>query len=642
MNLGKRQSAHGAWRATLWAGAAAFAIGLYFQSEPWLLDPDAKVSDGSEIAREAKADVVLVIDYAVVRASPPEFERRDWSAAWINVLEQEIGPVTIATPQSLSEQVVQQARVVILTASAARGVGDGLMGQLERHVRGGGTLVLERPRGALRAAFSADGRATQSRRARTITHARELVAPFDKELMDSPLSTEYVGSTGSREGATTWMSMDGVPVVYAISRGQGAVITIEFDVGEQLVATQQGRPKKGWTLGEGEGPERVEALVSDDRLIGAKVPYADMLERFLVHGVIAHYAPLPALWYYPGGADGVVVGVHEDDQLGDGAGWMLDHEREERAVSTLLVTHDSGLSAAGAATIHRKGGDIGLLWRLPGTPEERDERLGAAGFTPLARPLWLGRQLDLLKKTLPVSYVRTSRIMDGWWTREWDGAFRQLSEAGVRVDTTYQSRRTSGYAFGTGLPFLALSSEGIPLGVREMPIVVGQGVVEGPGLDELLASSSAGHHMAIAYASSPAAFADYPDMQSFSRWLETFEAIKASNHRLTSAARLDNYLRSRRASALQSRLVEAGDEQRPGVKLLRVTVEAKARGMWLHVPERVGPGAFVSAKQAANRVGGELVSGELETRPGTVIGIPRRFIPLERGFNTVDVTYAPD
>ena len=641
MNLGKRQSAHGAWRATLWASALALAVGLYFQGAPWSLDPSAKSSDGAEIAREAKADVVLVIDYASIRTSPDSFEKKDWSAAWVNVLEQEVGPVTIATPQSLSEQVVQRARVVILTASAAHGVGDGLMGQLERHVRKGGTLVLERPKGALRVAFSADGRAGE-RRARAITHARDLTAPFDKELMAAPLSTEYVGSTASREGATTWMSMDGAPVIYAIPRGQGAVITIEFDLGEQLVATQQGRPKEGWTLGVGEGPERVEALISDERLVGAMVPYADMLERFIVHGVIAHYAPLPALWYYPGGADGVVVGVHEDDQLGDGAGWMLDHERTQRSVSTLLVTHDSGLTAAGAATIHRKGGDIGLLWRLPGTPEERDERLGAAGFTPLARPLWLGRQLDVLKKTLPVNYVRTARIMDGWWTREWDGAFRRLSQVGVRIDTTYQSRRTSGYAFGTGLPFLALSSEGIPLGVREMPIVVGQNVVEGPELEALLKSSSGGHHMAIPYASSPAAFADYPDMQSFGRWLDTFESIASSNHRLTSAARLDSYLRSRRASALESRLVDASDDQRPGVRLLRVTVEAKARGMWLHVPERVGGATFSTAKQAANRVGGELVSGELETRPGAVIGIPRRFVPLERGFNTVDITYTPN
>lgn len=669
----RKKAPTGPYRVVLWSMVAILAGLYYFQQSPWHVQGDAKAAEPIEIVREAKADVLLVIDYASIKASPAAFEQKDWSAAWVNLVEQEIGPVTVATPRSLSQRVLEESRVVILTSSVTQQISATLLGQLRAHAEQGNVLVIERPAGALREAFSADGRAN-TRRGREITFAKDIAEPYLTQLRASPLSTDYIGSTKSLAQSTTLMAIDGAPVIYARSVGKGHAITIDFDLGEQLVAMQQGKPLPEYKV-KSKQPDRatprVDDLVLDDQLKGAPVPYADLLERFIAHGVIGKYAALPFLWAYPAGARGVVVSIHEDDVLGDGGGWMLEHESEHKGSSTLLSSTNSGLSAAGAATIHRMGGDIGLLWRMDGTPEGYVERMGIGGFMPLARPVSLAKQLDALKQPLPINYVRTSCIAGHWWSDQWALPFKLLAKQNIRVDTTYMVPRTSGYAFGTGLPFLALDEDGLPLSVREQPVVVPDQPTEGPALQSLLEQSQRGHHMAIGVSLSPATFADYPHMEAFERWLQTFEAIKSTGHRMISASRLDDFLRGRRASSLRSRLVygakipkskglpqpegqdkkatveaPAGDDSTRGLAgsnalLLRITIESKNGGMWIAVPERIGEYGFATARQRVDRIGAELVSAELNTDTVDLIGYPVRRLPLERGFNTIDVYYRP-
>jgi hypothetical protein len=658
VELRRKQHNHVPWRVLLWSLVAAL-IGLWgLSSSPWEFTPTLELAQGEEVTREAQADVLLVIDYDAVRASPEGLERRDWSAAWLNLLEQEIGPVSVATPRSLSGKVLEDSRVVILTASVTAQVPDTLLKRLEEHVRRGNTLVIERPQGALRALFSADGRAGQ-RRGQHITHVRGLPEEQVRELARMPLSTDIIGSTHARQGAQTWLSIDGVPVIYALGLGQGSVVTVEMDLGEQLVAMQQGRFGPGGAVGADAAlGVRTSELVMSPALVGEAVPLADLLERAIVHGILGQIAGLPAFWYYPGGAKGVVVAVHEDSRLGDGGAWMLKYEATHKAVSSLLTTTDAGLTKEGAAQVHELGGEVGLLWRMQGTPEAVSEPMGVAGFKPLRR--WLGpdRQIAQIKSVLPVQYLRTSRVMGGWWSSVWDEPLRALAAQKVRVDMSYATPESSGYAFGTGLPYLALGRDGLPLPIRELPIVVPEGAPKGPALSALLTASQAGHHMAITVSSDPASLSDYPDMARFHAWVETFGQIEQAEHKLMSAGQLDDFLRSRRASSLQSRVVMnvpdprlkprekvPGDEDKrpapvaPKLTVLRVTLEARAAGLWLMVPSSLHGGEFDSARQRANRVGGELVSSELGSDEVVLMGIKRRRIALERGFNTVDVYY---
>jgi hypothetical protein len=86
------------------------------------------------------------------------------------------------------------------------------------------------------------------------------------------------------------------------------------------------------------------------------------------------------------------------------------------------------------------------------------------------------------------------------------------------------------------------------------------------------------------------------------------------------------------------------DDKKPAppvarLTVMRVTLEARTPGLWLMVPERLYGSTFDSARQRANRVGGELVSSELVSDQVMLMGMGRRRIALERGFNTVDVYY---
>ena len=57
------------------------------------------------------------------------------------------------------------------------------------------------------------------------------------------------------------------------------------------------------------------------------------------------------------------------------------------------------------------------------------------------------------------------------------------------------------------------------------------------------------------------------------------------------------------------------------------------------LPERLGNQVLARVRQKVNRVGDELVSGELETTQADYMGIPVRRVKLESGFNTIDVYY---
>jgi hypothetical protein len=662
----RKQSAHTAYRALLWALVLIVATALYLDTSPVVLEAEVETAEGIEITREAESDVLIVLDYEAIRNSGDSFEERDFSVAWINLFEQELGPVSIATPQSLSMKVLDASRVVVLSSSVGDQVPPSLLEKLRQHVLDGNTIVVERPKGELRETFSANGRAGE-RSGQALTFARGMADPYMEQLLAMPLSTQFIGSTAPRKGATTHLSIDGAPAIYAAPIGEGTAITVDFDFGEQMVALQQGKPSSDFRVDSADKTTtpKTSALIMAPELQRNTVPYADLLERFIVHGVIGTYAPLPAFWMFPGGASGALVAIHEDAELGDGGGWMLDYETERKGVSTLLSTVDSGLTASGAAIIHRKGGEVGLAWNKAGTPHEIDERVGIGEFKPIARPVGIEAQLDELRETLPVNYVKTARITDSWWDQKWAYPFELMAAQDLRIDTSYSPAPGAGYAFGTGLPYLVVSREGQPLGIRELPVVYPTGVTDGPELVDLIEQSAQGHHQAITWAVEPKIFADFPDMERFERWLSVFEIAKQHGHIITSALRLDQFMRSRRAGRIQSRIVHdanlpsgkktnlepaddsdsAADEEaleqpvRETATLFRITVNAKRRGLSLVVPSRLQGQDFQLAKKGVNRVGGELLSGDVETVGASLVGYKFRRIPLDAGFNTIDVYY---
>jgi hypothetical protein len=345
---------------------------------------------------------------------------------------------------------------------------------------------------------------------------------------------------------------------------------------------------------------------------------------------------------------------------------MLAHEREQGASSTLLTTVDSGLTASGAAVIGQRRGEVGLLWRLADTPAEVREPVGVAGFAPMARPLDLEAQIERLAETLPRGAPRATKTVDGWWHSRWDHPFRLLAATDVTLDFSYDPRSSAGFAFGTGLPFRVLSREGLPLGPREMPVVVPAQMLgaDEPGLRALLEASQRGHHQAMVVSTAPSQFTEHPQLEHFEAWLQIFADLEETNHRMVDAARFREFRGARRSSSLTSRLVrdveaprsglpgassggapddesdgEGGGERTTRATLLRVTAEARGRSMSIIVPEIIGSRRFLLVRQQANRVGEELVSGDVDSREISLIGLPMRRISLDRGYNSLDIYY---
>jgi len=670
----RKQAAHTLYRALLWTFVALVAGGIYLNSFPLVIEADQKVSEGIQLTREGEVDVLILIDYEAISASGPSFGQRDFSAAWINLFEQVLGPVAIATPTTVSLKKISEARVVVLTSSVADQVPDQMLEQLRDHALKGNTIVVERPAGKLRETFSANGRAGE-RQAQAFTFARDLLAPYNAQLLEMPLSTQFVGSTAPRAGATTHLSVDGAPAIYALPIGQGTAITVDFDFGEQMVAMQQGRPDQKYQvhpkaehLGGGESRwPKTSALVMDPKLENNPVPYADLLERFILYGVISKYAPLPTVWPFPSGAAGALIALHEDRELGDDGGWMLDYEISKNATSTLLSTVDAGLSASAAAVLARKGAELGLSYQKPGTPLELNKRVGFGGFNPIAQPIGLGDQLSTLRKTLPSSHIRSVRITDSWWDTQWSRPFEVMAAQNLRIDTSYSPGTGAGYAFGTGFPFLVVNAQGQVLGIREMPVVFPGGTPQSdsvPQLADLIEASAQGHHQVVTWSVSPSLFADYPDMQRFDRWLAVFELAQQHDHIITSASQFDGFLRARRASKVKSRIIHdavlpggntlaravaATRAERSGERLekldvqtatlLRVSVNATQRNLTLTVPATLGGKAFVSAQKGSDQTDTNFAPTPLETTPVNMVGYPLLQIPLDSGFSTLNIYY---
>ncbi len=641
------------FRLTLWSTVVLFFALAGIQQNPMTLSGSWEESSGIELTRDVDADIVVVLDYQAIRQSGSTFDDTDFSAAWIDLIEQEVGPISVATPETLSQDKIDAARVLIVTHSISRDMPQTFLERIRQHALDGHTLVIERPEGQAREIFSSDGDAGL-RSGQSITHAEGMGEPYDKQLEEMPLFVDYVGSTSARDDEMqTLLSIDGAPVIYAADFGDGHVITVDFDLGRQLVTLQQGRPNNDFSVPREDaissGSPRTSDLIAGEEMLGAAVPYTDLLARFVVFGVLMRYAGIPTLWSYPNRADGAAVFVHEDGRLGDGGAWKLEYENQRGGSSTLLTTSDSGITTEGAERIEGRGGQIGLAWRPPSPPIARYEPVGIGRFQPLRKPVELAEQRARLGDTLPRGNIRTARSLHGYWAPHWSRAQEMLAAEGIRADVSYESPTHRGYSFGTGLPFRPLSEEGLPLNLRQYPVTVSATANEGPSVESLLKDSAAGHHQLITIATRPSIFADYPDIDNFEQWLETFDYVEEYNHRLLNLSEFAQFRYSRRTSLLRSRVDKRASlpqelrtsETAPGhtATLLRITARTDRRDMALLLPARIGDARYFDALEGRERVGAELVINRLDTEEISMSGFPMRRVPLERGFNNLEFYY---
>jgi hypothetical protein len=566
----------------LWGTVLILAVAGYILSHPFeLTAEDPRVAGeappASLATREPPAADVAVVLWPQSMAHSAEsgrFEEVEFSWAWVDTLQAEFGPVRVIEADELERVRLEDLRVVVVTHSAALFPGlSEEVHRLEHFVNQGGVLVLERPEGSLREAFSADGSGGM-RTPRQITSTAEVTEDVANALAQLPLFTRFVGSTGPLEGAETLLAMDGAPVVYRLARSEGWAVTVDFNYGAALVALQQGHPSgdefEVVPTDPALGPT-VDDLIADPLLRVAEVPVADLLEHFLVHVVVGRRTPLPGLWPYPEGAAGVVVLSHDVAGSLERARWMVEYEAARGATSDLFV----GYSAAPPATeespaaLAELAGRTGVLWERGGTTQTGGRhRIGLGGIRPFVRNATLAEvrahvAAPFGEEAPEVAGVRTFR---GRWDRDWAEPFTEMAAAGFGYDVSYgrapaPEGRGPAYRHGTGRPFRVHDANGLPLDLFEVPIVApdlrDEATLE--ALDQMLRRSQRAHHQAIGVDVPGEMFTDPQALAIFDAWQSLLETAQRREHLVLSPGQLVDFRRQRETVSLRSEMYFARD-----------------------------------------------------------------------------------
>jgi hypothetical protein len=627
---------------------------LILEAYPIHLSADSTEKRAVAIPSHSSGELLVVIDLERVQqaALPRRFSQTDWSFAWLNFAEQEFGPFTLVDRRRLRTTDLAHFRYVLVTQSVAGITADlDLAQQLERYARAGGVVVLERPTGPLRSAFSADG-TKGDQIPRTLEVHRGLAEPFSTQLEQMPLMTRYIASSAPPNSASTYLSMDGVPVVYRKEIGRGHAITVEFDMGRQLVSLQQGLPADDFSVRHsGDGEVKTTDLIGDPALLDNAVPYADLLERFLALGVIGDARPVVSLWTFPHASQGVMLMTHEEGGMGDASTWMADWEKGRAQRSTYFVTATGSLSRGAARRIQRADSEIQLQWVHSLRQDGLFEAVGSDQFELVRRELSLGQQLATLQEGTGAA-ITASRSKDGVWSSSWSGAFRAMAAANIRLDSSYvPGPGGRGYLRGTGLPFQAMDDNGLPVGVTEIPVLISESV-DPAYVANLFGASRDGHHQALTLHFGANTYHRSPSVSLFDTWIAAYDLAAATQHAVMTLTGYAEFFRARgkvrlrssirRASLPEDKLTaEDGDkpgdgEVTPGI-LLRIEADAPEVGHAVCVPSA----ALGLPIRRVWRGDPEAESPPPTIRPknADVVGHRVRLISLRRGANLITVEY---
>jgi hypothetical protein len=495
----------------LWGTLLVVGVLGYFNENPIELESEDATSIGIARRGAAASDIMVVLwpDEIARSADTNRFADVDWSWAWVDLLESEVGAVRLCDPEELSQELLSEVRYLVITYSAmAHPAVAEATHFVEQFVNNGGVVVLSAPTAPLRDAFSADGRGGL-RTPRSVTHAAEVDEAVATALTEMPLFTRYVGSTGPLAEAETLLAMDGAPVIYRVRRAAGTAVTVDFNLGMALVSLQQGRPDgEGFDL-EPEHPSlgpTVSDLTADPALAAAEIPYLDVLAFVVVQAMQGRETPLPSLWLFPEGADGVVLLSHDITDDGDRSLWLAQYESAHGASSTFFFGYSAMPGRDSVVQYQQLGADLGVLWDRRDSESAGNRRtIGVGGLRPFYREASLMEQRDALQAAFEPSQLPIGvRSASGLWSSQYAEAFRAMSAANFVYDSSYGVAATQLNGLGvfrhaTGRPFAVLDHNGLPLGLYEVPLIAdGLATAEQmERLEALLTQSQRDTHQAI-------------------------------------------------------------------------------------------------------------------------------------------------
>jgi len=575
----------------------ALVLLRYFDVHPWVLRPGDPTVPGQALGRSTAGDLLLLVDPVQVRRSSTAGvpAAQDWSYGWVNLLAQEFGPAAVLAPAELTPERLAGRRAVVVTRSVAAAGGPGPL--LGPFVAAGGLLFVEQPGPG----WSLAAGVQPAGDLRPLTSLTLAGAPGRLPELARLPGTWSAQPLQCTPPATPLVLAAGEPRICAAPQGRGLVVVSGLDAGALLPGLQQGLPP-----GPGDGlatrhpaplsPHLQTAdLVADVRLLDNAVPYADLLERLLA-GLLDLAGPLPRWWGYPEGRPGAYLVTHDEEGMGDRATWMVDLERTlPGGRSTWFLLPGSGLTTHGVGLL-RAGGALGLHWDLTADPQNGNLLLTGIGpVRPLATRLTLGEQGDWYLRRVGVSPTlnRNHYLL---WEESWAAPFARLAAAGVLLDSSYgPDVQCRGYLFGTGRPFTALSEQGLPLPIQELPFQVAEelGGADAAFLEELLAQSARRYHTAVVALFHPNVFRWRPAVSTFLSYRDGF--ARAAHHGLWIAdlEELRRFEQARQESPLASdfqegRLTVAATARVPGLTLALPATWQGRPLVRLHAPAALG------------------------------------------------------
>ena len=436
---------------------------------------------------DSRAPFLLVLDpSAVARSRELPLHERDWSFAWVNWLEQELGPYRVLAPEQLKPKRVRAVMLAVISRSAWSGLGDEARAVLGEIASRNGVIVAETPPPGI-----------------TLPGEERCV------VLDDPLSSALVKI---QQG---WMSPD-LPQ----------------------------RPRPRVPRGKIQSAELSVAAEGD-----ALVPAADRLERDLTARVVK-LLPVPRWWPFPDAASGVVAISYNEGGLGNHASWMPRFDADRKVPGTIFLVPKNldargakGLRGTGVEIgLQWSRGYFDLFlkkrWGLgPLQIFRRDLSLSE-------------QRSALAELCHPLPAATINRSCGQVWDPELGRSFRIIEQAGFEADSSFgpSGPDRTGYLFGTGMPFRPVDTNGLPFSLYEIPFLFQNTLrYDRPLQTRLIEASASGDHQLIQGLFHVDFMARVPSEERMEAWLELPGLAQEHDHRIMA---LGSYLGFWRARVL--------------------------------------------------------------------------------------------
>ena len=430
----------------------------YFLLRPIsIIKPKEKISVGKILTRKTSNQIVLFLDEEYIQKvnKKSNFSSCLWDSVWLNTLEQEVGSFSVCTNMKKLLKNLKKYKVLILGRTDK--ITSEVIRKFNEYVNSGGLILLNFPQDRNICHFAGITSIKTTKHLSSIFLVKRRIPSFTKLLV-----------VELEKNTKILLKNDNLPLIISKKNGKGEVITLLFDFGLFLISLQQGKPDENFNVvNHNKGLYNLDTpdLVSSEKLLSNFIPYADILERYIIN-LIEEEKPIIRSWYFPPKYNSAVILSHDEEAIGDGA---INIVNIEKTTSSYAIVPYSPISKNTIKKMEGIGIDIGIHWI----------RLNRK-FLIFNRRDSLNNQIKKLKnKNIRKIIFNRTHHLD--WGNDFVLPFKILCSNKIKIDSSYgpnpkidelygfSAPNLKGYLFGTGLPFIPLDKNGLPFKIYEIP-----------------------------------------------------------------------------------------------------------------------------------------------------------------------------